>query len=213
MKSDVVTRPNRVGRVMQCVVIVAVLFFLAPIDTFKGRRTASVAEPLSQKDDSGARSAFLAAYTVFMHPRCLNCHPVSDVPLQGDGSDFHAQSVRRGASGHGKYGMKCGACHQKANLPGENMPPGVSSEWHMPPAEMRMVFEGKSPKDLCRQLKNPQLNGGRKTLEAAIEHLEADPLVLWGWRPGDGRSIPPMSHAEFVQKMRQWASNGGACPE
>jgi len=54
-------------------------------------------------------------------------------------------------------------------------------------------------------------NGGR-SLEAAIEHLDADPLVFWGWTPGDGRSSPPLSHAEFVQKMREWIAKGAACP-
>jgi hypothetical protein len=83
--------------------------------------------------------------------------------------------------------------------------------WHMPPLTMRMVFEGKSPSDLCRQLKDSQQNGGM-TVKAAIEHLEADPLVLRGSVPGDGRSTPPLSHAEFVQKMREWIDKGAACP-
>jgi hypothetical protein len=37
--------------------------------------------------------------------------------------------------------------------------------------------------------------------------------VKWGWSPGDGRSTPPMSYAEFTQKMREWVDKGGACPE
>jgi len=107
--------------------------------------------------------------------------------------------------------MKCSACHQETNLPGANMPPGVP-KWHMPPPKMRMVFESKSPGALCRQLKDRRQNGG-KTIQGAIEHLEADPLVLWGWAPGDGRGTPPLSHADFVQKMREWVSKGAACPE
>src|SRR5262249_5833143 len=142
----------------------------------------------------------------------MYCHPAGDIPLQGDDSHPHTQGVKRGSDGGGKYGLKCGACHQTANLPGANMPPGVSSQWHMPPANMRMVFEGRSAGALCQQLKNRRLNGG-KTLAGAIEHLEGDPLVLWGWAPGDGRSTPPLSHAEFVQKMKEWVSKGGACPQ
>src|SRR6516165_5310707 len=76
-----------------------------------------------------AREAFLAAYKVFMHPRCLNCHPAGDVPLQGDDSRPHAQNVKRGPDGKGKYALKCANCHQEANLAGENMPPG-SPNWH-----------------------------------------------------------------------------------
>jgi hypothetical protein len=54
-------------------------------------------------------------------------------------------------------------------------------------------------------------HGGR-TIEAAIAHLDADPLVFLGWAPGDARSTLPLSHAEFVQKMREWVDKGTACP-
>jgi hypothetical protein len=214
-----VHRQNRPKQVVRWILIVGVLFLAVSVHQFKGGLNgavpravhADVAETTGQKDDAGAREAFLAAYKVFMHPRCMNCHPSGDIPLQGEDSHPHAQSVKRGPDGRGKYGMKCGACHQLTNLPGANMPPGVP-KWHLPPPAMRMTFEGKSPGDLCRQLKNPRLNGG-KTVDGAIEHLEADPLVLWGWAPGDGRRTPPLSHAEFVQKMREWVNKGAACPE
>ena len=219
MANAEVHRQNRARRVVRWIVIVGVLFLTVLVYQFKGTvnsagsrlTNANLAEAMSQKDDAGAREAFLAAYTVLIHPRCMNCHPSGDTPLQGEDSHPHAQSVKRGPDGRGKYGMKCGACHQLTNLPGANMPPGVP-KWHLPPPTMRMTFEGKSAGDLCRQLKNPRQNGG-KTLEGAIEHLEADPLVLWGWAPGDGRSTPPLSHAEFMQKMREWVTKGGACPE
>jgi hypothetical protein len=163
-----------------------------------------------QRDDAGARAAFLAAYPVFMHPRCMNCHPVGDAPLQGDDSHLHAQNVKRGPDGRGKFGMKCSACHQDVNLAGENMPPG-NPNWHLPPPNMRMVFEGKTPGQLCRQLKDTRQNGG-KTTEQLVHHVSEDSLVLWGWNPGDGRTKPP-SHAEFVQNMRAWVDKGAACPE
>jgi hypothetical protein len=209
---------DRPKRVAKWIAILGALFLVVPVYQFPGSMPtagqlvlpAEAAQVGSQLNDAGARDAFLAAYPVFMHPRCMNCHPVGDVPLQGEDSHLHAQSVKRGADGQGKYGMKCGACHQLTNLPGANMPPGVA-HWHMPPPTMRMVFEGKSPGDLCRQLKDPQQNGGR-TIEVAIEHLDADPLVFWGWAPGEGRSIPPLSHAEFVQKMHDWIAKGAACP-
>ena len=164
----------------------------------------------SQRDDAGARDAFGAAYTVLMHPRCMNCHPAGDAPLQGDDSHVHMQNVKRGPNGHGKYGMKCQTCHQDKNLPGANMPPGVD-DWHMPLPATKLVFEGKSAGELCRQMKDPLHNGG-KSLQGVIDHLET-PLVFWAWAPGDGRTTPPMSHAEFAQKMREWVAKGGACPE
>src|SRR5262249_6394673 len=93
---------------------------------------------------AAARAAFLEAYKVFMHPRCLNCHPVGDVPLQGDNSHAHMQNVKRGPDGKGLYALKCSNCHQDHNLPGANMPPG-NPVWRLPPASMRMVFQGKTP--------------------------------------------------------------------
>ncbi|HVN09956.1 MAG TPA: hypothetical protein VMV61_13340, partial [Patescibacteria group bacterium] len=59
------------------------------------------------RDDAGARAAFAAAAPVFFHPRCMNCHPAGDRPLQGDDSHAHTQNVRRGNLGNGVYGMKC----------------------------------------------------------------------------------------------------------
>jgi len=170
----------------------------------------TAAEP-GPKDESGARAAFLAAYPVFMHPRCMNCHPAGDVPLQGDDSHPHAQNVKRGSDGRGLYALKCANCHQDANLPGENMPPG-NPNWHLPPPTMRMVFQGKSPGELARQLKDPGLNGGR-SMQQIVQHLSEDKLVMAAWNPGDGRTLPPMSHDEFARKVREWAGKGGAAPE
>jgi len=173
-----------------------------------GIESASTA---SQKDDVGARQAFLAAYKVFMHPRCLNCHPAGDVPLQGDDSHPHAQNVKRGPDGKGKYALKCANCHQDKNLPGENMPPG-SPNWYLPPPEMPLVFQGKTPDELARQLKDPKQNGNR-TVEQLLHHVSQDKLVAGCWEPGDGRTKPPLSHAEFVGKMREWIEKGADGPE
>jgi mono/diheme cytochrome c family protein len=162
------------------------------------------------KDEEASRAAFLAAYPVFMHPRCVNCHPAGDVPLQGDESRPHAQNVRRGPDGRGKYALKCGNCHQNENLPGENMPPGNSS-WHLPPPETPMVFQDRSPRQLAEQLKDPRQNGGR-SLADVLHHVEKDTLVTGCWEPGDGRSKPPVSHAEFVRLMRRWIDLGASAP-
>ena len=158
-----------------------------------------------------SRAAFLAAYPVFMHPRCMNCHPNGDVPLQGEDSHLHFQNVKRGPDGKGLYALKCANCHQLKNLSGENMPLG-HPEWHLPPAQMRMVFEGRTAAQLARQLKDPKQNGG-KTLDEIIRHVSEDSLVLTGWNPGDGRTRPPLSQADFARKMREWADNGAAIPE
>ena len=68
------------------------------------------------------------------------------------------------------------------------------------------------PAELARQLKDPKLNGG-KTLEQILHHVTEDGLVLAGWDPGDGRTKPPLSHAEFAKQMRIWIENGAPEPE
>ncbi|MGH9899951.1 MAG: hypothetical protein ACRD4L_13990, partial [Pyrinomonadaceae bacterium] len=163
------------------------------------------------RDDAGASAAFLSVADVFAHPRCMNCHPTGDVPLQGDDSHLHAMNVKRGPKGEGRYAMQCSTCHQLSNLPGANMPPGTPN-WHLPPPEMRMVFQNKTPGELCRQLKDPKQNGN-KTIAQIITHVTSDQLVLWGWSPGEGRTPVPRPHQEFAAKMTEWADKGAACPE
>jgi len=163
------------------------------------------------RDDAGARAAFAAAAPVFFHPRCMNCHPAGDRPLQGDDSHAHTQNVRRGNLGNGVYGMKCSTCHQQQNTPGLHMPPGAVV-WRLPPPKMPMVFQGRTVHQLCEQLKNPAQNGG-KTLQQIIEHVSADKLVGWGWNPGEGRTAPPLSRPEFANDIKVWVEKGAACPE
>src|SRR5262249_48202464 len=122
-------RPNRVKRAAKWALVVA-LSVVALAYHYKGSA--------GQRDAAGARAAFREAYKVFMHPRCMNCHPVGDAPLQGDDSRPHLQNVQRGPSGKGKYALKCANCHQDANLPGANMPPG-NPNWHLTPPDMPMV--------------------------------------------------------------------------
>jgi hypothetical protein len=75
-----------------------------------------------------------------------------------------------------------------------------------------MVFEGRTPAELARQIKDPERNGG-KTLDQILRHVAEDALVKWGWDPGDGRTKPPMTHADFVQAMRAWIDGGAPIPE
>src|SRR5450631_2843253 len=105
-------------------------------------------------------AAFETVRGVLQHPRCQNCHPAGDAPLQGDDSHIHIQNVKRGPDGHGVTSMRCNACHQDANLPGAHMPPG-NPKWSLPGPEHKMVFAGRSPGALCRQLKDPKQNGAR----------------------------------------------------
>lgn len=91
------------------------------------------------------------------------------------------------------------------------MPPGAPG-WQLPPEDMRMVFEGSTPHEICLHLKDPAQNGMRSPDEM-LEHVETTPIVLWGWNPGEGRTPVPMSHEEFVKNIKEWIDNGAACPE
>jgi hypothetical protein len=174
--------------------------------------TSLHAAPRSPKPDADtSREAFLQVYKVFTSPRCQNCHPTGDSPLQGDDSHIHLQNVRRGKDGHGVYGMRCDTCHQAANLTGEHMPPG-NPKWSLPSPDHKMVFVGRSPAQLCLQLKDPKQTGGR-SLQQLLEHVSSDDLVGWAWDPGAGRTPPPFSRAETVAQMKIWIEGGAACPQ
>jgi hypothetical protein len=157
--------------------------------------------------------AFERVRVVLQDPRCQNCHPPGDAPLQGNEGRAHDQNVLRGPDGQGSLGLACSTCHAQVNPPasyGPNMPPGAPG-WHMPPPDMKMVFVGMSSGPLCDQLKDPKRNGG-KDLAALLHHVSEDPLVLWGWSPGLGRKPVGVSHADFVAAFVAWASAGAPCP-
>jgi hypothetical protein len=179
-------------------------------DAAKSSAVANAPAPAAVNEEA-AQAAFLRSWTVFNSPRCRNCHPAGDAPLQGDDSHVHIQNVKRGADGHGLYGMRCNTCHQLTNTPGDNMPPG-NPKWGLPPANMKMVIVGETPGQFCRQLKDPAQNGGR-TLAQIITHVSSDDLVGWAWNPGDGRTPPPLTRPEFANSVREWVKNGAACPQ
>lgn len=162
-----------------------------------------------KKDSIKSVKAFMQVYAVLISPRCMNCHPAGDVPLQGDDSHLHAMSPQRGKDGKGINAMKCANCHQATNMPGLHTPPG-SPNWHLPPADMKMVFEGRTPHELAKQLMDPQQNG-HKSKEQLLAHA-TDALVLAAWNPGEGRSLPPISHEAFSKAWVTWIKHGAYAP-
>jgi hypothetical protein len=181
-------------------------------------RGAADAGPAGGEAAAGGEASHAAAvagwdvvYEVLQHPRCANCHPAGNAPLQGDAMRPHAQLVQRGPGGHGVFGMRCDTCHQDTNLDGPFLPPGVRN-WHMPRPDMPLVFVGVGSRDLCEQLRDPARNGG-KTPAQLLEHMESDPLVLWGWDPGNGRAPVSVPHDRLAAAMRAWVENDCGCPE
>ena len=162
------------------------------------------------KDSIESVKAFMSVYKVLVSPRCVNCHPAGDVPLQGDDSHLHKMAPKRGKDGKGVYAMKCMNCHQPTNTAGVHTPPG-NPNWHLPPADMKMVFQGKTPAQLAKQIRDPKQNGN-KNKEKLLEHAH-DALVVAAWNPGDGRKLPPMSHADFVKAWNTWINKGAYAPK
>jgi len=200
---------------MKSLVVMAFIFSFVAIMAFAVHRTdnrsAEKAAPFVVKNDSIASvKAFTAVYKVLMSPRCMNCHPAGDIPLQGDDSHLHTMLPKRGVEGKGVLAMKCANCHQPENTPGLHTPPG-NPNWHLPPADMKMVFEGKSPRQLAKQLIDPKQNG-HKDMKKLIEHAD-DGLVLAGWNPGEGRKLPPLTHAEFKKAWIKWLTTGAYAPQ
>jgi len=172
-------------------------------------------EKASQTGANGGdpMAAFETVKTVLQSPRCVNCHPKGDQPLQGDDSHVHLQFVTRGPDGKGAVGLACASCHGLSNPPdsyGAHQPPGVSTGWRLPPPEHKMVFAGMASGPLCEQLKDPKQNGG-KDMAALFHHVAADPLVLWGWAPGYGRAPVRIPHDEFVRAFKTWMDAGAPC--
>ena len=145
-------------------------------------------------------------HPVFVHPRCANCHPAGEVPLQGDEGTPHGMGIDRSSP---SVGLACSTCHRAEALDLPNRPP-ANGHWSMPPANQ--VFEGRSAVELCHQLKDPGRTGGRD-LAALQHHVEHDTLVLYGWDPGPGRSRPEVTHEDHVAAFGLWVRAGAPCAE
>lgn len=201
--------PYKIMTVMTAMVVILVIGVTTSAFNNEARNN-DLKYKVSAKDSIESTNAFKDVYRVLMSPRCMNCHPAGDVPLQGDDSHLHVMLPKRGKEGKGIYAMKCGNCHQPQNTPGLGTPPG-DPNWHLPPANMKMVFEGKTPNQLAKQLIDRKQNGN-KSIQQLIEHAD-DGLVLAGWNPGEGRTLPPISHAEFKKAWITWIKKGAYAPK
>lgn len=208
------TKTSRFLRLAQTILIplIGLFIFTAMRDASYEKDKQLLADSIAQykADSTESVLAFMEVYKVLMSPRCMNCHPAGDVPLQGDDSHLHTMFPKRGIEGKGVTAMKCMNCHQPTNSPGLNTPPG-NPNWHLPPANMKMVFEGKTPNQLAKQLIDRKQNGN-KSIEKLIEHA-SDDLVMWGWEPGEGRTLPPLSHEEFKKQWTTWLTKGAQAPK
>ena len=167
---------------------------------------ASIADPAKR-----SVALFGEMGKVIQSPRCLNCHPRSDRPNQGEAMLPHNPPVIRGADGHGAAGLECATCHGTANVTfanGTGSMPGAP-EWQLAP--LSMAWEGKSLGAICVQIKDRARNGG-KSLADLVDHNGKDALVGWGWHPGLGRTPAPGTQAQFGALTKAWVDSGAKCP-
>ena len=155
-----------------------------------------------------SRAIFAEIGKVLTHPRCMNCHPAGDQPLQGADHRIHFPPARRAG-----LGDSCAACHTDRNVTLHETASFQSipghPRWELAP--LSMAWEGKSLGDICRQIKDKDRNGGRD-LALLQEHIAKDDLVAWGWNPGAGREPAPGNQEIAGQLTKAWIDSGAECP-
>ena len=162
-------------------------------------------------------AAWEQVYSVLTSPRCINCHTATNYPQQGDDRDRHFANVIRGPEGKGVPALTCVGCHQAVNADSTGVPGGP--DWHLAPLSMRWQDTNDRPLSsaaVCRAVtdrsRNENMDG-----RALLKHHEEAALVLWAWNPGRRpdatmRTLPPLTHAQFVAATRTWVDAGTPCP-
>ena len=182
-------------------------------ETAGTKNTLASVESFSSISDPAQRSAalFVEAARVLQHPRCLNCHPVTRSPTQGDDLHPHVPPISSDAD-IAASGMPCSTCHQTHNSPtssaGIRSIPGAP-HWGLAPASM--AWQGLTTAEVCEQIKDPARNGNR-SLEKIRVHLAEDHLVGWAWHPGEGREPVPGTQEQFGELIAAWEETGAHCP-
>lgn len=196
-------------------IVVASIFLFAAIAIV----SASLAKPKTASRQKGdALAAWQQVYSVLISPRCINCHTASNYPEQGDNRARHFANVVRGPGGTGVAAFRCVTCHQKENADSTGVPGGKN--WHLAPLSMKWQDLNDQPLssvEVCRAVTDRARNGGLNGA-ALLKHHTEEPLVLWAWSPGrrvDGsmRTLPPLTHDEFVTATKQWVDAAMPCPK
>ncbi len=175
------------------------------------------AHAVAAPNSEAGLAAWQQVYSVLTSPRCINCHTATDYPQQGDDRHRHFANVVRGREGKGVPALQCVTCHQETNADSTGVPGGRG--WHLAPLSMRWQDPSEkvmSSAEVCRAItdrsKNHDLDG-----PGLVKHHEEEPLVRWAFQPGhriDGnpRTVPPLTHDDFVAATRTWVEAGMPCP-
>jgi len=194
------------------VVFVTALALSAAAVEFRKSKTSAADTELAD-----GLAAWEQVYSVLTSPRCINCHTATNYPQQGNDRHRHFANVIRGPEGKGVPGLNCASCHQQENADSTGVPGGHN--WHLAPLSMQWQDLNDQPLSsaaVCRAVTDRSKNNGLDG-PGLLKHHEEEPLVLWAWNPGrrpDGttRTLPPLTHAEFVAATRTWVQTGTPCP-
>ncbi|QRM55577.1 Isoquinoline 1-oxidoreductase subunit [Sinorhizobium sp. BG8] len=210
---------RRIG-VLPLVTVLAVSGTLAGIGPLMGHAQTSGGGQLKAVSDFDAisnatersKAIFAEASRVMTHPRCINCHPATRSPTQGEEMHPHVPLIIAEESSLGPAGLVCSTCHGDENRPivGSRIKsiPG-NAHWSLAPASM--AWQGLTVGQICEQVKDTERNGNRSHADL-IKHMGEDHLVGWAWHPGEGRSIPPGSQETFAALIAAWVATGAECP-
>ncbi|WP_429807131.1 Isoquinoline 1-oxidoreductase subunit [Ensifer sp. B1-9] len=191
---------------------------LAPITGYaetSGGGPLKAASEFSSIADAKERSKaiFAEASRVLTHPRCINCHPATRSPTQGEDMHPHVPLMIAADSSMGPAGLACSTCHGAENrgIVGSRLKsiPG-NAHWQLAPESM--AWQGLTVGEICRQVKDAERNGNRSHADL-IKHMGEDHLVGWAWHPGEGRSPPPGSQPELAALIAAWVDTGAECPD
>ena len=107
--------------------------------------------------DTSARSKaiFEEASRVLTHPRCINCHPATRSPTQGEDKHPHVPLMIASNSSMGPLGLACSTCHGAENRPivGSRMK-SIPGNAHWPLAPASMAWQGLTVSEICQQVKD-----------------------------------------------------------
>jgi hypothetical protein len=187
-----------------------------PATPSKTLKSETLKSPADFASISNRRERSLAIYgeigKLVTNPRCMNCHPAGENPMQGNDQHEHVPPVWRGENGH--LATNCAGCHTEHNVTLHDTASYKSipghPRWGLAP--LSMAWEGKSLGEICRQIKDTDRNGGRD-LALLQEHVATDDLVGWAWHPGDGRDPAPGTQELAGQLMQAWIDSGAECPQ
>lgn len=161
---------------------------------------------------SNSLDLFQSMMPAFSHPRCMNCHGVTD-PISG--ANHGGGKIAVGPQAPGKNittpagNGVCLDCHTA--LVAKDPSGSERGPWRIAPAQMSFV--GKDTKAICQQVAEFGFPDPALGTEFFQRHVAGDDLIGLAFvgRSGDAAktsSPPPMGRPQFVQLAMKWATDG-----